>query len=123
MAIPPPSNKENHTIKSHHLSAAATASIVVGISIALAFLLLAIYLLARKRLAMRAIKIEQERAELDTNARRGYEMDGTPLRQELDNTVHHGAELDGRIHIGYELEGSEDWIAEAPAPENAAKRL
>lgn len=123
MAIQPPSNKENHTIKSHYLSAAATASIAVGGSIALAFLLLAIYLLARKRSAMRAIKLEQERAELDMNARKGYEMDGTPLRQELDNTVHHGAELDGRIHIGYELEGSGDWIAEAPAQENAAKRL
>lgn len=71
---------------------------------------------------MRPIKIEQDRAEFDMNASVRCEMDGTPLRQELENMLHHGSELDGRIHIGYELEGLEDWIAEAPVPEiNTAK--
>lgn len=82
---------------------------------------MAIYLLAGKRSAVRAIKIGQDRAELDMNASKRCEMEGTPSRQELENTLHHGSELDGRTHIRYELEGSEDWIAEAPAPENAAK--
>lgn len=116
MAIPPFSHQENHAITSYHLSAAAIASIAVGGRIALALLLLVIYLIARKKSAMPAIKIEQERTEIDMNASERFENDGTPLRQELDNTLHHGSELDGRVHVGYELEGSEDWIAEAPAP-------
>lgn len=65
---------------------------------------------------MPAIRIEQERTELNLNASERWEKDGTPLRQELDSTLHHGSELDGRVHVGYELDGSEDWIAEAPAP-------
>lgn len=116
MTIPPFSHHENLAITSHHLSAAAIASIAVGGSIALALLLLIVYLNAGKISAMLAIKIEQEKNEINTNTSRGYEKDGTPLRQELDNTLYHGPELDGRVHIGYELEGSEDWIAEAPAP-------
>lgn len=116
MAIPPLSHQENHARTSHHLSAAAIASIAVGGRIALALLLLAIYLIVRKKSAMQAIKIEQQRTEIDMNASERYEKDGTTLRQELDNTLHHGSELDGRVHVGYELEGSEDWIAEAPAP-------
>lgn len=116
MAIPPFSHQENHAITSHHLSAAAIASIAVGGRIALALLLLVIYLIARKKSAMPAIKIEQERAEIGMSASERGENDGTPLRQELDNTLHYGSELDGRVHVGYELEGSEDWIVEAPAP-------
>lgn len=115
MAIPPPSQQEAHTPKSHHLSAGTITGITIGGGIALVLLLMAVYLLTRKGLVMRAIEIEQERAELDMSAGKRYEMDGTPLKQELDDTQYHGSELDGRIHIGHEVEGSEDWIAELPA--------
>lgn len=117
MTIPPFTHyHEDYATTSHHLSAAAIASIAVGGSIALALLLLVVYLNARKISALLALKIKQERTEIDTNASKRYEKDGIQLRQELDNTLYHGSELDGRVHIGYELEGSEDWIAEAPAP-------
>lgn len=110
MAILPPSRQDTHTIKSYHLSAASIAGIAIGSSIVLFIFPLAIYLLTRKGLAILAIKTEQERAELDINASLRYEMDGTPLKQELDDTQYHGSELDGRIHIGHEVEGPGDWI-------------
>lgn len=118
VAIPAPSQQEVHTTESRHLSAGHIAGIAIGSSLALVFLLLAIYQIARKYSAMRTINFEQERAGLDMNASRKYEMDGTQLKQELDNTQHYGQELDGRIHIGHEVEGSLDWIAELPAQEN-----
>lgn len=121
MAIPPliqpPSQQETHTTKPHHVSAATITGIAISSSIALVFLLLVIHQLAKKYSAMRTINIEQERAELDMNASR-CEMIGTLSKQELDDTPHRGPELDGRIHIGYEVEGSTDWIAELPAQEN-----
>lgn len=118
MAIPAPSQQEVHTPESRHLPTGTIAGIAIGSSIALVFLLLAVYQIARKYSAMRTINDEQERAELDMSASRKYEMDGTQLKQELDNTQHYGQELDGRIHIGHEVEGSLDWIAELPALEN-----
>lgn len=70
---------------------------------------------------MRTINIKREENELDINASRQYdEMDGTQLKQELEDTQHFGPELDGRVHIGHEVEGSVDWIAELPAPEHPA---
>lgn len=52
------------------------------------------------------------------DAIRRSEMDGTPLKQELDDTQYHGQELDGTLHIRHEVEGSTNWIAELPAEEN-----
>lgn len=118
MAIPPISQQETDIPKSHHLSAATITGIAISSSIALVLLLLAIYFLARKWLAMRAINFGQEKAELDMDAIRRSEMDGTPLKQELDDTQYHGQELDGTLHIGHEVEGSTDWVAELPAEEN-----
>lgn len=123
MAIPPYSQDESQKTKSHRLPAAKIAGIVIGSSMALVFLLLAGFLLTKKASAMRAIKNGQEVAELDMNAIRRIEIDGTQLEPELDDTQHYGAELDGSVHVGYEVEGSTHWIPELSAQENIASEM
>lgn len=115
MAIAPLSQTVTPAAHFHHISAETIAGIVIGGSVALIFLLLAIYLLARKGLATLATKVGQERTELDADTIPRSEMGGTLFKYELDGTQHLGAELDGRKHIGYEIEGSRDWVPELPA--------
>lgn len=123
MAIAPLSQQATQAAHYHHVSAGKIAGIVIGSSVALIFLLLAIYLLAGKESATLAIKIRKERTELDADAIRRIEMGGTLLKFELDGTQHLGSELDGRIHIGHELEGSRDWVAELPTRENMVNEV
>lgn len=117
VAIPPPSSppsqQETPSTESHHVSAILIVVIAICSSIVLVILLSAVYYLAKM-----GSTVQPETAELDMNASRPYEIDGTQLKQELDATPHRGSELDGRIHIGYEVEGSTDWIAELPAQGN-----
>lgn len=123
VAIAPLSQTVTPAVHSHHISAGAIAGIVIGGSVALIFLLLAIYLLARKGLATLATKDGQGRTELDADTIPRSEMGGTLFKYELDGTQHLGAELDGRKHIGYEIEGSRDWVPELPAQVNIMNEL